>query len=319
MNEAGGKYEPGPGRPVVFGEVLFDDFEAGPKVIGGAAFNLAWNLESFGLAPLFISRIGSDSLGEQVLEIMRSYGMDTSGVQVDGELPTGTVSVRVHEGQPEYTINDRQAYDAIDGAEALAVLGETAAGMLYHGSLALRADGSREGLDAVADRLAGGTFVDVNLRQPWWQKEQVRADLSRARWAKLNDEELRELSLQPPTAFGGLLEEAAAFRRELGLEVLFLTLGSEGAAILGLADEVLQLPAATAGQLVDTVGAGDAFTAVAMFGLSAGWPGAVILERAVRFAAAACCLEGATTSRREHYGDFLQSWSLPEVPGSLRD
>ena len=88
MNEAGGKYEPGPGRPVVFGEVLFDDFEAGPKVIGGAAFNLAWNLESFGLAPLFISRIGSDSLGEQVLEIMRSYGMDTSGVQVDGERRT---------------------------------------------------------------------------------------------------------------------------------------------------------------------------------------------------------------------------------------
>ena len=29
-------------RPVVFGEVLFDDFEDGPSVIGGAAFNLAW-------------------------------------------------------------------------------------------------------------------------------------------------------------------------------------------------------------------------------------------------------------------------------------
>ena len=48
------------GRPIVFGEVLFDDFEDGPTVIGGAAFNLAWNLESLGLSPLLISRLGRD-------------------------------------------------------------------------------------------------------------------------------------------------------------------------------------------------------------------------------------------------------------------
>jgi fructokinase len=224
----------------------------------------------------------------------------------------------VRDGQPEYTINDSQAYDAIDAAEALTALGENPAGMLYHGSLALRSDGSREALDELAGRLAGEIFVDVNLRQPWWQKEQVRADLSRARWAKLNDEELRELSSQPAHSRGGLLEQAAAFRKELDLEVLFLTLGGEGAVILGPAEEVLELPAAAAGPLVDTVGAGDAFTAVAMLGLSTGWPGAVILERAVQFAAAACCLEGATTSRREHYGGFLQGWGLQEDPGSLR-
>lgn len=306
-------------RPVVFGEVLFDDFEAGPSLIGGAAFNLAWNLECLGLAPLFISRIGDDRLGEQVLEIMRSCGMDTSGVQVDTALPTGTVSVRVSAGQPEYTINDCQAYDAINATEALAALGENPAGMLYHGSLALRSEVSREALDALAGRLAGELFVDVNLRQPWWQKEAVRADLSRARWAKLNDEELRELSSLPSPAPGGLLEEAAAFRKELDLEVLFLTLGSEGAMILGPAEELLELPAEAASQLVDTVGAGDAFAAVAMLGLSAGWPGAVILERAVQFAAAACCLEGATSSRREHYNGFLQGWGLGEAPGSLKD
>lgn len=305
-------------RPVVFGEVLFDDFEDGPSVIGGAAFNLAWNLERLGLAPLFISRIGSDPLGELVLETMSSCGMDTAGVQVDPRLPTGTVSVRVREGQPEYTINDSQAYDAIDAAEALTALGGHSAGMLYHGSLALRSEVSRGALDALAARLPGEIFVDVNLRQPWWQKGEVRAGLSRARWAKLNDEELRELSSQPPGSFGGLAEEAAAFRQELGLEVLFLTRGSEGAAILGPAEEVLELPAVAAGKLVDTVGAGDAFTAVAMLGLSSAWPGEVILERAVRFAAAACCLEGATSSRREHYGDFLKSWGLPEDPGSLR-
>ena len=54
MNELKKNGVPPSGRPVVFGEVLFDDFEDGPTVIGGAAFNLAWNLESIGLGPLAI-------------------------------------------------------------------------------------------------------------------------------------------------------------------------------------------------------------------------------------------------------------------------
>ena len=171
MNEASERYSGPASRPVVFGEVLFDDFEDGSTVIGGAAFNLAWNLESFGLAPLFISRVGSDRLGEQVLEAMKSCGMDIAGVQLDNELPTGTVSVRVREGQPGYTINDRQAYDAIDAAGALEALGETPVSMLYHGSLALRVERSRGALEGRADRLAGEIFIDTNLRQPWWRKD----------------------------------------------------------------------------------------------------------------------------------------------------
>ena len=316
MNEVNEKCASAAGRPGVFGEVLFDDFEDGATVIGGAAFNLAWNLESLGLAPLFISRIGSDRLGEQVLEIMKSCGMDITGVQLDSELPTGTVSVRVREGQPQYRINDAQAYDAIDAEEALDALGETPPGILYHGSLALRTERSRGALDALAESFDGGIFVDVNLRRPWWERDQALRDLSRARWAKLNDEELQELSGATDFPPGEILAAAGIFRKEMELDILFLTRGSAGAAILAPAGEILEFPAAAVGGVVDTVGAGDGFTAVVLLGLLRGWGGATILERAIEFAASICSLEGATTDRREHYREFLQRWA---GPGPIRD
>ena len=56
----------GTGQPVVFGEVLFDIFPDGSRVLGGAPFNVAWHLQAFGCAPLFVSRIGEDENGEQV-------------------------------------------------------------------------------------------------------------------------------------------------------------------------------------------------------------------------------------------------------------
>ena len=67
----------------IFGEVLFDHFPDGKRVLGGAPFNVAWHLQAFGLAPHFISRVGADAEGEAVLAAMRDWGMDTQGVQID--------------------------------------------------------------------------------------------------------------------------------------------------------------------------------------------------------------------------------------------
>ena len=85
---------PSPRAPiplVVFGEVLFDVFPGGEAVLGGAAFNVAWNLQGLGLAPLFVSRVGADELGRRVLDAMASWGMETRGVEVDSSRPTGRV------------------------------------------------------------------------------------------------------------------------------------------------------------------------------------------------------------------------------------
>ena len=58
------------GRPLVFGEVLFDEMPDGARILGGAPFNVAWHLEAFGLRPLMITRIGVDQQGDEVLAAM---------------------------------------------------------------------------------------------------------------------------------------------------------------------------------------------------------------------------------------------------------
>ena len=75
--------------PLIFGEVLFDCFPDGREILGGAPFNVAWNLQAFGMSPLLVSRVGDDSLGWQIQEKMKSWGMNINCLQLDPSYPTG--------------------------------------------------------------------------------------------------------------------------------------------------------------------------------------------------------------------------------------
>ncbi len=129
--------------PLIFGEVLFDCFPDGNSVLGGAPFNVAWHLHAFGQSPLMISRIGDDALGKKVKSAMQDWKMNTTGLQLDPEHPTGSVDIEFDNGEPRYTIVEHRAYDYIDAA-SLPSSAENS--VLYHGSLALRNQNSREAL-----------------------------------------------------------------------------------------------------------------------------------------------------------------------------
>jgi len=158
-----------PGRPVVFGEVLFDRFPDGSSVLGGAPFNVAWHLHGFGMYPLFVSRVGDDALGEQVLDIMQQWGMDSSHLQRDAEHPTGQVEVKIEGGQPSYTILPQQAYDFIE--PPLLVAADFS--LIYQGSLITRSPVSCAALHRLCERSRLPRFMDVNLRSPWWEHAAV--------------------------------------------------------------------------------------------------------------------------------------------------
>ncbi|MGD8910729.1 MAG: PfkB family carbohydrate kinase, partial [Chromatiales bacterium] len=118
-------------RITVFGEVLFDCFPGGEKILGGAPFNVAWNLCAFGQRPWFVSRVGEDDEGRTIRQAMASWGMDTGGVQSDPQHATGQVQVSLDQGEPSYDIVDAVAYDFIEAGE----LDPQPCRMLYHGSL----------------------------------------------------------------------------------------------------------------------------------------------------------------------------------------
>lgn len=283
--------------PVIFGEVLFDCFPD-RRVLGGAPFNVAWNLHGLAQDPLFVGAVGEDEAGAEIGRVMADWGMDRSGLQVDPVHPTGRVQVSLKGGEPSYEIVADQAYDHIGTDQALKALRGREGGILYHGSLALRSPESRGTLAAIRERLGGRVFVDVNLRDPWWDAGSVQATLAEATWAKLNQDELYALA---SGEYDSLEQRASGLLERFGLEAVIVTRAAEGALVVTDDGTAISRPAPAVEGLVDTVGAGDAFSAVTLMGLLNGWNWALSLERAAAFAARVCTLRGATTTDRGFY------------------
>lgn len=297
------------GRPVVVGEVLFDVFPDRKRVLGGAPFNVAWHLQAFGLDPLVVTRIGDDALGAEIVAAMDDWGVDRRAVQVDPSAPTGRVEVDLGDDGPAFHIVPDQAYDRIDPGPAVAAVRSVPAAVLYHGSLLARSAAGRGVLDELIAAVAAPVFIDVNLRDPWWDATTVLSLLDRAHWAKLNDDELGQLVGPPedPSTAEDLETTAERFARRHELDELVMTCGARGAMVFTDGRLIAGRPPDSM-DVVDTVGAGDAFSAVWIAGALNNWPTGVTLSRALSFAAMVCGLRGATTDDRRMYDETLAAW-----------
>ncbi len=302
MTELPGSSGHAAGSPIIFGEVLFDSFPDGSSVLGGAPFNVAWHLQGFGLQPLLVSRIGSDTDGDRVLRTMESWNMDTGCIQRDAGHPTGRVEVNIRNGEPRYSILPQQAYDFIDPPP----LEAGSYPMIYCGSLALRHPVSREALDSMRERHPHPLYLDVNLRSPWWEQNAVMRRIRQARWVKLNEIELGTL-LQQEIPATGIAAAGERLRMDSGLEQLVVTMGAQGAWMITPQGASFGSPVKVE-EISDTVGAGDAFCAVTILGLLRGWSATDTLQRALEFAARICRQRGATAMDRALYEGFLLRW-----------
>jgi len=177
-------------------------------------------------------------------------------------------------------------------------------GLLYHGSLALRRVAARTSFERLRDRLAAPIFLDVNLRTPWWSRDEVRELVANARWIKLNHDELAALT--------DTTDEAQAARQLLNLgtaELVVVTRGDAGAAAYTRAGGTLAVtPENTDIKVIDTVGAGDAFASVLICGLLYDWPLEVTLDRAQAFAGRIVRCHGAVPDDPALYASALAAW-----------
>lgn len=294
----------------VFGEVLFDRFPDGHAVLGGAPFNVAWHLQALGERPRFLSAVGDDALGRLIRQGMADWGMDLGGLGTDAAHPTGEVVVSLEGGEPTYDIRADRAYDHI-----VPPSGALSCDLLYHGTLALRGSQSAQALEAIRSG-AREVFLDVNLRDPWWSRDQVLGLVYAADWVKLNRDELDLLQGGESAAESqDLAVRAAAFREAHGLQGVILTLGAQGALGLDGAWAPATVTPPLDIEVVDAVGAGDAFAAVSILGLRRGWPLAETLERAQTFAGRIVGQRGATAVDPDLYAPFIEQWGLgSDVP-----
>ncbi|MDX1776591.1 MAG: carbohydrate kinase family protein [Desulfobulbales bacterium] len=155
-------------------------------------------------------------------------------------------------------------------------------------------------------KLSFTVFLDVNLRKPWWDAKQVKALVRAATWLKLNDSEL-------DTLFPGREKMAARCRdllHRFDLDAVFITLGAKGAVALKRDNVFVSARPQEKISIIDTVGAGDAFSAVLLLGLVKGWPLDTAMQRAQDFASAVVGLRGAVSREKEFYQTFKENWDL---------
>ena len=289
-------------RPLVIGEVLFDTFPDGRKVLGGAPFNVAWNLRGFEQNPLFVSAVGRDASAEEIRQQMNQHKMDDSGLQ-SNSYPTGKVDVTFQNGEPSYEIAPDQAWDYLSVEDDLRK--ESSAddefAIIYHGSLIWRSPNSRAAVETLRKKNNAFVFVDLNIRLPWFEPDQVEEILTDVDAVKLNIDELASLAGQPISEKNSIASAAALLLNQHALRSLWVTAGADGAYYFDAAGQTHFAAAPELKNLVDTVGAGDAFASVVIKGLLLNQAPEVILSEAVKHAAKVCGLQGATTNDRDFY------------------
>lgn len=279
-------------RCLGIGEVLWDMLPAG-RQLGGAPANFAYHAHALGADALVVSRVGNDAPGQEILDRLRGLGLPTDGVGVDPAAATGTVSVTLSaDGQPTFTIHEDVAWDRLT-VEPRALAMARAADVVCFGSLAQRSEASRQSIrELVAATPADALRVfDINLRQQFYSLEVVEASLQLASVLKINDAELPVVAglLNLP---GGPRAQMTELARRYGLRAVACTRGGRGSWLL--ADGRWSEHPGTPVQVVDSVGAGDAFTAAMTLGLLAGWDLDRVNEQANQVAACVCGQAGAT-------------------------
>lgn len=286
----------------IFGEVLFDVFPGDHRVLGGAPFNVAWHLQAFSQTPLFISCVGNDPDGTHIRKTMTDWGMNTHALQTEKQLSTGKVIVTLEKGEPSYDITEPAAYDAIQAPTDLTL----ACDFLYHGSLALRNKTSMQTLKQLKACQPETIFVDVNLRAPWWNKSVVLEQILEANWVKLNVDEFNLLYVSDKTGNNRL----SSFIDEYQLQGIVLTNGKAGAEIFTSNQQHYTVKPDIEVEVIDTVGAGDAFSSIIILGFKNNWPLQTTLQRAQDFSSAIVSQRGATVSNKSFYKHFINKWNI---------
>ncbi|WP_017730597.1 carbohydrate kinase family protein [Nafulsella turpanensis] len=246
-------------RVLSFGEILFDIIE-GENYLGGAPLNFAAHLAQLGVESYIFSRVGDDELGKAALEQIRKIRIKTDFIQKDNQHPTGTVPVEFKDGQPDYTITKNVAYDYINFRASKQAIDPMSFDVLYFGTLAQRNLESESALKQLLQRKAfKHIFYDINLRKDCFTAEIIKQSLRACTIFKLNDEEVRVVSALLYQQELSLEEFVKQASKDNNIELILITAGAEGCYIYE--KQTLKFVKGYPANVVDTVGAGDSFSA----------------------------------------------------------
>ncbi len=280
---------------VCFGEVVYDLFEDESK-IGGAPLNVAIHLKNListnnsELEVSFFSSIGKDELGNQASESLKKWGLHKN--LVVSEKKTGLVKVKQHEGRDhQFEIIEDCAWEEIETTPFKTDI-------FFFGSLALKSDFNKRQVSKWS-QYSEIIVCDLNIREPFFDKETALFCLDHANVLKINETEIELLS-EYFELVGSIDDQLRSLASLFSLSTIALTLGSEGAYIFQNADLFFE-PAKLVQNFVDTVGAGDSFTACLCFGIANEIHQQDILKMGTTLACSICQIRGAIPDNFDSY------------------
>jgi fructokinase len=295
---------------VVAGEALIDltpiDREGVSAYLphaGGSSYNVAVGLGRLGTPTAFLGRLSRDPFGRMLRAHLESSGVSTA-LTVIGSEPTAVAFVHLGVDEPEYSFH---IADTADRSLLPAELGPLTDDVdcIHFGSISLVLEPAASTYEYLGRREAGRRLLtlDPNIRPSLLHDP----DVYRCRledWVARVD--LVKVSAADLAWFapGASVDEVATRWLELGAALVLVTLGSKGAQAYGRGTSVAVGPAEV--MVVDTVGAGDAFTSAVLAYLHRnGCLGRSALERlstsrlegllsfATTAASRSCCRPGA--------------------------
>ncbi len=269
---------------VTFGEtmVMFSPEQSGPlryvqsfqKKIAGSESNVAIGLVRLGHSCSWISRIGQDEFGQFILHEIRGEGVDTTGVIVDAQLPTGIMFKEVRSGRETkvYYYRKDSAASRLCANDIKASYFESAKLLHLTGiNPALGTSCLEATQKAIQIARQNGMLIsfDPNLRLKLWNKEKAREVLT----ALLPQVDIVLPGLDESQILLGTLEPEQLLDEflKLGVKTIALKMGTNGTWV---ATENARYKVATfeIEHVVDPIGAGDAFAAGFLSGILEGLP-----------------------------------------------
>lgn len=275
------------------GEIVWDIFPDGQPRLGGAPANFVYYSQLLGTESLLISRIGDDELGKETLYLLAQADLNQEYIQIDPFHPTGTVRVSLDAAAvPTFFIEENVAWDYLEKSPNLRQLASKVNAICF-GSLAFRSSQSRETLNWFLSGLRADCvrILDINLRPPFFSKDLIEYLFTQANVLKINETEL------------GLIKSLFSFREReekdilkkllhlYNFKLIALTKGEKGSLLLS-GNRECHHPGFPV-KAIDTVGAGDAFTAALVNGLLKGMDLEEINRRANWLASYVCTQKGA--------------------------
>jgi fructokinase len=283
---------------VGIGELLWDVFPEWRRM-GGAPVNFACHCRQLGARGIPVSSVGDDEEGRDLVRAVSALGLETDYLQVCREALTGTVQVRLDaDGKPVYQIREGVAWDFIRLQEPLRLLAPAVDAVCF-GTLAQRGETSRNTIQRFVE-LCPATALkihDVNLRQSFFSRPLIESSLRLANVLKVSDEELPVLASFFDLR-GDVVDQLRRLMERFSLRLVAYTRGANGSMLVtpdALADHPGCKPRA-----IDTVGAGDSYTATLCMGLLRKRPLAEVIRHASEVAAFVCEQPGATPRLPEH-------------------